>query len=133
MALAWYRALKPLQAPSLGRVNEGQKFQWDGPVLGWPVQGLDQAARDQLAAENRNPDGDQVRVRTVAETMQGARGGLSASAAFAGGGGRPINVGLAAQPPEDEPGETLAPPPAIQAGAPDPSKATQRAPRRKAS
>lgn len=40
-----FRALKPLQAPSLGLVQPGQDFHWGGSIIGWTVEALDDEAR----------------------------------------------------------------------------------------
>jgi hypothetical protein len=40
-----FRALKDLQAPSLGLVRPGQEFEWAGNIIGWTVEPLDDEAR----------------------------------------------------------------------------------------
>lgn len=40
-----FRALKPLQASSLGLVRAGQDFYWNGNIIGWHVEPLDDEAR----------------------------------------------------------------------------------------
>ncbi len=43
--MARFRALKPLQASSLGLVRPGQEFDWNGNIIGWHVEPLDDDAR----------------------------------------------------------------------------------------
>ncbi len=48
-----FRALKPLQAPKLGLVQPGRgpdsEFDWDGSIIGWHVEPLDDDARAMVA------------------------------------------------------------------------------------
>lgn len=43
--MAHFRALKVLQASSIGLVQPGQEFDWDGNIIGWHVEPLDDEAR----------------------------------------------------------------------------------------
>lgn len=52
-----FRALKPLQASSLGLVREGQEFRWDGNIIGWHVEPLDDDAR-RMVAERAKKTGE---------------------------------------------------------------------------
>lgn len=47
--MGYFRALKPLQASSLGLVREDQKFNWDGNIIGWHVEPLDDDAKRMVA------------------------------------------------------------------------------------
>lgn len=47
--MGFFRALKPLQASSLGLVREGQEFHWDGNIIGWHVAPLDDDAKRMVA------------------------------------------------------------------------------------
>lgn len=40
-----FRALKPLQAASIGLKRPGEDFHWDGSIIGWHVEALDDDAR----------------------------------------------------------------------------------------
>lgn len=44
-----FRALKPLQASSIGLVQPGQTFEWSGNIIGWHVEALDDDARRMVA------------------------------------------------------------------------------------
>lgn len=43
-----FRALKPLQAPSIGLKRPGEDFYWDGSIIGWHVEALDDDARQMI-------------------------------------------------------------------------------------
>lgn len=47
--MGYFRALKPLQAPGLGLVRpdmgEASQFHWDGNIIGWSVEPLDDDAK----------------------------------------------------------------------------------------
>lgn len=57
--MARFRALKPLQASSLGLVRPGQEFEWpaDKSIIGWHVEPLDDEAR-RMVAERAKLAGD---------------------------------------------------------------------------
>lgn len=40
-----FRALKPLQAAQFGLKRPGDEFDWEGSIIGWCVEPLDEAAR----------------------------------------------------------------------------------------
>lgn len=59
--MARFRALKPLQAPSLGLIQPGRgqdsEFEWSGNIIGWSVEPLDDDAR-RMVAERAKAAGD---------------------------------------------------------------------------
>jgi hypothetical protein len=44
-----FRALKALQAPSLGLKRPGEDFHWSGSIIGWHVEALDDDAKKMVA------------------------------------------------------------------------------------
>lgn len=47
--MGYFRALRPLQGSSIGLQNPGDCFHWDGNIIGWHVEPLDDDAKRMVA------------------------------------------------------------------------------------
>jgi len=61
-----FRALKPLQASSLGLVRPGQEFDWGGNIIGWHVEPLDDDAKAMVAERAKRAGGDVAEDKPIA-------------------------------------------------------------------
>ena len=54
-----YRARHVVQGPTIGRVNAGEAFSYEGSTIGWDVEPLNAAAKKQLQKQEEagNPNG----------------------------------------------------------------------------
>lgn len=77
--MGYFRALKPLQASSLGLVRENQEFHWSGNIIGWHVEPLDDDAK-KMVAERAKVLGGKVEEDKPLATQPFPKGVMQASA-----------------------------------------------------
>lgn len=109
--MGYFRALKPLQASSLGLVREGQDFRWSGNIIGWHVEPLDDEARA-MVEERAKKLGGKVEEDKPLPTSIFPKGVMQASAGMTAPGivGGTLNAVINEAAPDQAAPQMSAPP-----------------------